>query len=231
MSVDRNKPIFGAGPHFAAVPCENSKLPGSILQITYNEGPLKDHRSAIEVVDIIRASKEVSDVVVSSPEPPERKLRIWNSSYYISEFVPPGTWIASQNMMAENQSGARINVLVGQGFTNEELPSKVSTALHDLVVGLICFDVVYFPLTELGKVHAFLGEHWFWAMCNSGAVEFVHLGRQGAVLFENSSRQDGGDFGMVGRSNLDGSMLNVHDSIRMQIRPVAGREAIADPQS
>jgi len=228
-SVDHNKPIFGAGPHFAAVPIPNPKLPESILQITYTEVPQKDHRSAISIVDIIRTCKQSPEVVVSTPTLSPEKVSQASSAYYISDFVPPGTWTSSQNMMAAGGGGTEINILVGQGFTNNELPSQVSTALHDLAVGLICFDVVYFSLSELGKLCGFLGDHWFWAMAEAGAVQFVHLSRQGTLIYENSNRQDGGDFGMIGRSNPDGSMLNIRDSIRAQVRPAMGRESIADP--
>lgn len=229
VSVDRKKPIFGAGPHFAVVPSQNPKLPESILQLTYSGVPHKDHRSAIDVIDIIRSSQQISEVSVSAPTSAGGNVSPPKSSFYISDFTLPGTWTSSQNLMAKNDSGLTINFVVGQGFTNNELPSQVSTALHDLAVGLICFDVVYFPLSELFKVCSFLGDAWFWAMIDAGAIEFVHLCRESALIYENGDRQDGGDLGMVGKSNPGGAVQNSHESIRAQLHPIPGRESIVEP--
>jgi hypothetical protein len=121
-------------------------------------------------------------------------------------------------------AGQEIDVTIGSGFVYSEIPSGVSTAMHDLTVGLICFDVVYLPFSDLTKVHDLLTSQRFWILVNAGLIRFVHAPREPAVIFPDKSMVDGGDLGMMGRLGRDGQPLTIGDDIRRLIIPAKGKE-------
>ena len=57
------------------------------------------------------------------------------------------------------------------------------SALHDLVVGLVCFDVIYLSISHLGKLHNLLGSSWFWRFVEVEAIRLVVPPPDPAVLF------------------------------------------------
>ncbi len=215
--ANSGKPIFGTGPHFAVLPARNDSLPSSISQILYLPDDNGDHRSSLVVLDIIRAAQtdEAARMkaahTLNQPEKPSGL----QSAYYIADFVPPGTWNSHQSIEARNPGHEDLNVIVGQGFSQPELPSSVSTAMHDLTVGLICFDLVYLPLAELGKAHGLLGNDRFWRLVASDALRFVHAPSIPAVIFEHKSRWDDGGIGAIHVNKTDGSgPIDVEDQIK-----------------
>jgi hypothetical protein len=96
--------------------------------------------------------------------------------------------------------------------------------MHDLVVGLICFDLVYVPFSDLTRVHDLLSSHWFWVLVNAGLLRFVQVPRQPAVIFSDNSVVDGGDIGMMGILGKDGHPLTIDAEIRRLLNPVKGKE-------
>jgi hypothetical protein len=221
-SAADSRRLFGAGPHFAVTSSGGPEPPGEVRTIKYLQRPGQDHRGALQVLDIINRYQTiaVSEAnTVQTQGQPDPLL----SAYFIAHFVPPGIWQSSQQVQAAS-SGKQIDVTLGVGFINSEIPSPASTAMHDLVVGLICFDLVYVPFSDLTRVHDLLSSHWFWVLVNAGLLRFVQVPRQPAVIFSDNSVVDGGDIGMMGILGKDGHPLTIDAEIRRLLNPVKGKE-------
>lgn len=164
--------LFGNGPHFlvtkSPAPPENG-----LYRISYNIIQHSDHRAALSVLDFVEQSR-----AAHIPEPalaPQHSDEIRKESgFYISDFRPAGTHISGQvlELTGGDDSATKIKALVGLGFVQGELPSSETVALHDLVVGLICFDRVFLPLSSIGSLHLAI-PGVFWQLIDSGAIKFI----------------------------------------------------------
>lgn len=220
--------LFGDGPHFAVTSGELTGLPESVKKIRYMVEPFSDHRSAITVLDIIRVVRDGAYSWISERTaaiPASRKIA---SAYFVSDITPPGTWANHQSLTLLSKAGLTRNAIVGQGFTDSEFPQKTSPVLHDLTVGLICFDHIYVPLSCAAKLHEFLSPDMFWTLVVSGVFRFIHFRAEPTVMFRSESEVSGGDIGTWALTGDDGQPLTVDEQIRRQIRAVPGREAQAD---
>lgn len=230
----RDMSLFGAGPHFVV----SSGFTGTstLRQIGYSLRRFPDHRSSITVLDIIReveVRKTTTSVDITTPtqeaDGSARSLGT-KTAYFLSDFMPPGSWGNSVTAQFEPKAGLKAEMTVGLGFTRDEVPSTESTAPHDLVVGLICFDYVYLSLSALGKIHEFLGllgPQLFWRLVNDDVIRFVHLRHEPAVIcVENELIRD------VGLVSISQTSAGVTESagtfIRRQVSPAPGQEAIAE---
>src|SRR5271169_4630207 len=116
---------------------------------------------------------------------------------------------------------------LGLGFNIDEVPSPVSTAPYDLVVGLICFDFVYFPLSAIDKVHALLGSDFFWQLAQAEIIRFVHMQHEPAVMSIEDSVI--GDVGLVSITDpSSGKPQTPGYHIGRLLVPAPGRESIAE---
>jgi hypothetical protein len=222
--------LFGAGPHFVVSP--DFKGSSSLHKIGYLLKRFPDHRSAITVLDVIR-EVEVRKGTVAPPvtlEPKKAEARVSplgdKTAYFLSDFMPPGTWQNSVTAQLEN-AGVKLEMTVGLGFTTEEVPSTESTAPHDLAVGLICFDYVYFPLSALGRVHAFLGSEFFWRLVEADVIRFVHLLHEPVIMATEGALI--GDIGLVSISKTSaGVPESTGTYIRRQLTSAPGKEGAAE---
>lgn len=227
-SVDL-KEIFGDGPHFVVTSSVNNVLPESVHSIRYIPEPHTDHRSSIQVVEIVRSVKK--SVSTPSPIREGQNNQDFKSAYFISDFMPPGEWQSSQTINAINDSGREIQATVGTGFVDTELPYKVSTALHDLSVGLVCFECVYFPSSSLGKVHQLLGSDRFWNLIDAKAIRFIHCENEPAIIFPTTDSVTNGDVGMISLVGGEGlGPISVENMIRRHLKPIPGKESLAESQ-
>ncbi|MCW0233262.1 MAG: hypothetical protein OJJ21_06670 [Ferrovibrio sp.] len=214
------KPIFGDGPHFAILPIDNNEIPGSVEKIIYTPEPQKDHRSAIRVLE---ASKYLK-ISAHSPLNGVQSFAkvVPKSIHFITDVMPPGKW-SSSSRFEFAPVGDKIPSgygYVGHGVNDFEFPHLNSTAMHDLVVGLLCFDQVIMPLNAVGRVHTTLGSQVFWALIDLDILKFIHWETQDGVMFSNEDPSGLG--GIASISNVtDGSASNV---IKRQILPVPGKE-------
>ncbi len=222
--------LFGAGPHF--VVSADFKGTSSLRQIGYSLKRFPDHRSALTVLDIIR------EVQTTEAEPSTRiqfdaketgeevSVLGTKTAYFISDFVPPGTWRSSVTAKFEAH-GVKAEMTVGLGFTNDEIPFRESPAPHDLVVGLVCFDFVYFSLSALHKVHDLVGSEFFWQLVEADIIRFVHLQHEPAIIGE-----EGALIRNVGLISIFDTTTGQTESagryIRRQITPVSGKESVAE---
>jgi len=223
--------LFGAGPHFVVT--NDTVAISSLHRIQYETRLNPDHKAALSVLDLIRQARVSSGVSqVTAPEttgPTQRVVSLavppGRSAYYISDFIPPGLWQTSQDISAEGESGA-IEASVGLGFTNDEVVSPVSTALHDMVVGLICFDYVYLPFSALGAVHDSLGSELFWEFVRLDVLRFIHNHAKIGILFRKGEAI-GGIANIIGGTRTGPEPAPMPELIRAILTPAPGKDAEA----
>jgi hypothetical protein len=225
--------LFGPGPHFMVT---NDAPPVSSLHpIRYQIKLHPDHRAALSVLDHIRQSAAPNEVATPAAPQLAPSVSADNSAgavppgktaYYISDLIPPGTWRTSQEITAVGGAG-EIEVSFGLGFTNDEIPFRESTALHDFVVGLTCFDYVYLPFFALGPLHTLLGSEFFWEFVQAGVLVFIHSEAQIGVLFRKGETI--GDVGnVIGGSKEGPQPTPLAQLIRNTLSPAPGKEAQAE---
>ena len=224
--------LFGTGPHFVV---SNSEIePESIRRIGYHISLHPDHRAALTVLDYIAQLRGGADMPASSfteqvlaPPPQPCAVVSDKTAYYISDFTPPGTWQTSQTFTFGDGMEEKGEGSIGLGFTNEEQPFRESTAMHDLCVGLTCFDHVYFAISALGAVHHLVGSELFWELVRSDVVRFIHLVHVPVVIFPpNEIIGDVGVVSITGDPNLHFPTLG--EIIHRYVTANPGKEAEAE---
>jgi SIR2-like domain/SEC-C motif len=219
------RPLFGDGPHFLVQSSASPALPESIKVIHYLPEPYGDHRSAITVLDIVRVTRETRKNWFAPIKTHEHGKPMFGSSYFLTDVVPPGTWTSSQSLILGREGDtAKPNALVGQGFDASELPQSISTAMHDVMVGLLSFDNIYVPLSCVGRLHQLLGPTTFWDLVRSGPFHFIYFEMEPMVLFRAVDAVDGGDIGICKTADPDGTPITAEKQIRRQIRAAPGQE-------
>ncbi len=230
--------LFGPGPHFLV---SNDPTPvKSLHRIGYQIKLRPDHSASLSALDsviqAVRLKEEAAAVVVSQAdenEPDDVLLDaapVGKTAYYIADLMPPGTWSTSAEITAEGAAGTnrKIEASFGLGFTNDEIPFAVSTAMHDIVVALICFDYIYLPLFAVGPLLGLVGEGILRELLGSSTLRLIHSETRLGVLFE--SGEPIGSLGNVMLNAKDGSLLPepMSDTVRKLIKPVKGKENEAE---
>lgn len=228
--------LFGPGPHFVVT---NQKDTPSVQvhAIRYSIALHPDHRAAMSVLDLLHESVQLKNVRLEPQVEVSSELRMSDmkqtekgrTGYFISDFKPAGTWTTSQSGQGQRPDGQKIEFTVGLGFTNDEVPFRTSNALHDLLVGLICFDTVYLPVLAIGAVHEALGSDLFWELVKSESVRFVHALHEPAVIFGEAVPEPFGSIVSLGLRGSDGvGPITAVERIRRNIKPAPGKEAEAE---
>jgi SIR2-like domain len=226
--------LFGPGPHFAVT--NNVVSVGSLQRIGYSLKVRPDHSAALSVLYFVIPSlqpKESIRTAATEPQTVEPEnlpvagaVPSGRTAYFISDLMPPGTWQTSQEITATGAAG-EIEGAFGLGFTNDEVPLPFSTALHDIIVGLICFDYVYLPFDVLGSAHNLLGSALFWELVQSDVLHFVHSEAKPGVLFDK-----GAPLGYIG--DVTGGTTQGPEPpalsvlIRKALAPAQGKETVAE---
>ena len=223
---ERDMSLFGAGPHF--VVSTAFKETPSVRRISYSLKRFPDHRAAMTVLDVVHQIEARKVELAARSETPavtagEGKLSLGEkSAYFISDFMPPGMWSTANTFEFQRPDGTKGEAAVGLGFTNDEIPFRESTAAHDLIVGLICFDVVYFPLSAAWKVFLLLGDS-LWSLVQSGAIRLIHLQHDPGVLFSEKGALIG-DIGLLTLNAKTGAPETPGAILRRAVKPTAGKE-------
>jgi SIR2-like domain len=219
--------LFGAGPHFIVTSNEGPILE-NLHAIRYRVDRHADHSAAMTVLDVIhqihenpqRATTSGTNAKVAGSQPNAE------TAYYISDFIPPGTWSTSQTITAVGQQGGNeVRAILGLGFTNDEVPYRVSTAFHDFVVALTCFDRVYLPLNSLAKLPRSLGDILITRLLQNTILKFLHFPEELCVFFKKDEL-----FGSLDNLALRAgeTCIEVGDLIRRYLIPIPGQEKAAE---
>ena len=230
LKNESTKKLFGDGPHFAVLPDNNITIPISTKIIEYIAEPHRDHRSSIQVIEEIKNSKNSNSITIpdfcNKLEIPKIK-----SAHLLSHVFPPGTWSSSETVQFtrdESKNETPGLFIVGNGFDNSEFPVIPSTAMHDLIVGLLCFDVVFCPLSALNRVHGLIGSKHFWELIKNGCLEFIEWKSQEGIIFPTPNSIAGGDLGSIKVFDKDKKEKTIQDTIRRHIIAAPGKETTAN---
>lgn len=224
--------LFGPGPHFVLT---NDQVPvSSLRRIKYSLKTHPDHSAALTALDYIKQAKLPAAAAVADTAEGGAAERANvdapgivpadKTAYYISDLTPPGTWSTSTEITALRAAGGEIEAAFGLGFTNDEMPVGVSSAMHDLVVGLVCFDYVYLPLLAVARMHDLVGSPMFWELVQSDVMCFIHSETQLGIVAPRGAVM--GNVGNVTTQATErrGAPQTGADLIRKFIHPAPGRE-------
>jgi len=205
--------IFGDGPHYAITPSTKSTLPASIRQIRYIPDPHKDHRTPIQVLSEIkelRANDSVSSLDINKTLSPR-------SAHLISDIYPPGTWKTSQTALASGPD-RKIEIHKGHGLITSEMPFNQSTAMHDLTVGLLCFDIVYAPLPTYMRINQLLSTELFLVLVSSGCIKFVDWAEQLVMVYPERDALTGGQ--LKSMSVVEDRLQRIRQAVEQELAPL-----------
>jgi hypothetical protein len=196
---ERLRRALAEGPHFLVTPHEGVPAPKSVKRIRYTTEPSSDHRAALQVVEEIATAYMIVPAQAAPRTPPVSSAK--RTRHLLFDLLPPGIWQTSQTAKADREDGSQIEMTVGVGLTTDEI-GRVPTAMHDLLVGLVCFDEVYAPLSAMHRLLRLVGPKVFWALLEEEAVRFVWWDAQVGVIF-SEGRVAGGDVGTFAILNPD----------------------------
>lgn len=220
--------MFGDGPHFAVLPSEPAALPSSVRVVRYTPEPHKDHRSSISVVEELRFLRTQQLDPLPSPDNDAEAPRQNRSAHLLFHIHPPGTWSTSSTLELKNQAGVETQCIIGTGFSDSELPDNRSTAMHDLIVGLLCFDQVVAPVQAVGRLHDMIGSDRFWALIREDILTLVNWTHQEGIIFPSADSLASGDLGSLTVHSSDFTKKSVGQVIRSQLGPTPGKEEAAE---
>jgi hypothetical protein len=227
---NQDRPLFGAGPHFVVTSNDAPGLPANVRRVRYI-AEVADHRDALLSLEVVaQAYRRQADTFAESRA--TESIRPRESIYFLADLMAPGTWTTSQTMSIASQDGDARQMIVGPGYVDGEVQVHNYSALHDIVVGLVCFDVVCISVWNVGMIHQLLGPPIFWELVVSGAIRVVCPPTDPAVMFPDESSVVG-DIGFIARGSRRSTLgqfspLTVGESIRRQLSPNHGREEDAE---
>jgi hypothetical protein len=232
LESDAQKPLFGTGPHFLVTANDSPHIPPVVRRIRY-DAEFADHRDALQVLEAaIHARVAARDKAALPHSAPTELTKTPKSIYYIADLLPFGAIQTSQTMTLKSSSGDGVQMIVGDGYIQGEVSIENYSALHDLMVGLICFDTVCFAVDRLSTVHNLLGADAFWELLRLQAIRVVNVPEQSSVIFENEYSVIGslGNFALgSAASDLEAfSKIGIDELIRKHLVPVPGKEKEAE---
>src|SRR5258708_1004598 len=230
--------LFGTGPHFIVTANTSRAIP-HIHRILYRTDRYGDHRGAVRVFDVMQQSicVETATRSLNAVRKADTKTidasRNQKTAYYISDFKPPGTWNTAESATYTGSDGTVGKFTSGLGFSNDELPTSESTAMHDFTVGLICFDRIYLQLVSLPSLFSIVKEDLFREIIEADVLRFIHTVQIPAVIHQPDET-----FGVLSLLLLGGSSarsadlqpgetipeISVREMLDRQISPAKGKE-------
>jgi hypothetical protein len=215
--------LFGESKHFIITPNQNITLPDNVHIIKYDASVYTDHRTPIRVIEEITINqKNRIDTDIYSTSFIEKR-----SAHLISDIYPPGTWTSSHTVELTNEKGVSPSMVIGHGITDKELPITQSTAMHDLVVALLCFDIIYMPLSALSRIHDLLGANVFWAMVKSSSFKFIEWRSLTGIIFPEKNSISNGDLCNFTLYKKDKTEYSLNEIIKKHLKVNPGKESEA----
>ena len=225
-------PLLGTGPHFIVTPEGSSDIPVNVKRISYVVNP-PDHRSALLTLEAVADMLAQPRSTVSTPGLSAIGEQAEDSICFIGDLLPPGKSTTSQTLIAKSTSET-IEVLVGEGYVDGEVVLHDYSALHDLVVGLVCFDVICLSISHLGKLHNMLGGASFWTFAEAGAIRLVNPPPEPALVFPERGALLGDiknlAVGSKSSSREAFKEMTVSERIRRHLKARQGEEEAAERQ-
>lgn len=223
-------PLFGTGSHFVVLPEGSSRAPANVQHIRYRVDPA-DHRSALLTLEVVANLQPRQRPTAPAAERTEIWQRNRDSVYFIGELLPWGKHTTSQIVTATSDTGTR-EIIVGEGYIDSEVTLDNYSALHDVIVGLICFDVTCLSIDHLGRLHNLLGSFWFWRCVEAEAIRLIAPPDEPVVVFP----EPGALIGRIRAVTLGGESSTpesfkertVSEKIRLQLTAIPGKEDTAE---
>ncbi len=221
------RPLFGTGEHFVITAEDRLGPPSTVRSIQYVP-EVADHRDSLQVLEALVDSRARTSTRVEEPDHGEENTE--ESIYFIADIMPPGTWNTSQNVMIKAPSETTAHeMLVGEGYVVGEVELHDYSALHDVVVGLICFDKVCLSLENLDRIHSLLGSEAFWLFIRNGCLRIVTPPADPVVVFLDQQAAVGSLVAInVGSGARNDPIMSTAERIRRQIHPAPGKEKEAE---
>lgn len=234
LESDTSRPLFGAGPHFLITNNEAFHVPKSVKQIRYLS-EFADHRDALLALEVL-ATAWSSTRTAAVPDMRNSDLRSNRpkSVYYLADLLPPvGQIQTSQTaFIGDREGNKKGQMIVGDGYAQSEIRITNYSALHDLIVELLCFDNVYFSANRISVVHDLLGSEMFWELVRLEALKVVNVVEDTCVLFSDEHSAVGylSDITLGDRDNVDDptSPITFESVIRRHLTPTSGQEKAAE---
>lgn len=220
--------LFGDGPHFAVLPNASDSLPSSVRIVRYLPEPHRDHRTSISVIEEYSYVRNQQNDRTLVPDLSSTASRTIRSAHMLFDILPPGTWNTSNTLGLTDEKGSIKEAVIGTGFSSDELPDNRSTAMHDVIVGLLCFDEVVAPIQALGRLHNLVGADRFWRLVRENILSFVNWSQQEGIIFPSADSVGSGDLGSMSLFNPDRTKKTIAQIIRGQLKPSPGMEEEAN---
>ena len=222
------RPLFGTGPHFMITSEDHIELPPEIRKIRYAP-EVADHRDSLQILEGLVAQTASSSIRQEPFRP--REDSVMGSVYFIADIMPPGIWTTSQNVMIQAPSEATAHeMIVGDGYVVGEVALDDYSALHDVIVGLICFDTVCLSIEHLDRIHSLLGSEAFWLYVRGKCLRVVVPPAEPVVVFLEPQSAAGSlvavHVGSAERKNEP--VMSIAERIRRQVHPAPGKEKEAE---
>ena len=223
-------PLFGIGPHFIVTPDGSSRVPAQVRRISYRVDPA-DHRSALLTLEAVADLQTSQGATATAAADAGIGHPNRDSIYFLGELLPWGKHTTSQTITATSSSGTR-EIIVGEGYVDGELVLDNYSAVHDVVVGLICFDVTCLSIDHLGKLHELLGSFWFWRFAEVEAIRLIVPPDEPVVVFPEPGALIG-EVKTIKRGTQSSTTESfkrrtVAERIRQHLTAATGKEEIAE---
>ena len=192
---DKLRGIFGVTSHYAVVSNSMPALPPFVTPITYIPEPHRDHRSAIQVLEEIGLAK--ASPALTYVRTDLRTTPI-SSSHFVPDILPDGTYETGTQYNCADGS----TLVQGFGLTDEELPPNRKSSMHDLIVGLLCFDTVYTHLPSVGNLAKVISESSFETLLRHDCLRFIDWPYQQLIHFPKGQPEIGGSLLTLGMSDV-----------------------------
>lgn len=210
------KGVFGLTPHYAVVPNSIEALPPFITPIKYRPEPHRDHRSAIQVLEELGLAKDSPTLPYVSTDLRTTPII---SSHFVPDILPSGTYETGTQYTCSDGS----TLVHGFGLTDEELPPNRKSSMHDLIVGLLCFDTVYTHLPSVGNLAKVISEASFETLLRQDCLRFIDWPYQQLMHFPKGHPEIGGSLFTLGMSDVS-LEKQLETAIRKMFTPRAGLE-------
>jgi hypothetical protein len=152
----------------------------------------------------------------------------FRSCHFLFDPLPPGRWTTSQTLTVKAEDNLEKQVVLGTGFTDMEFPNNRSSAMHDLIVGLLCFDEIVAPVQAVGRLHSMLSSDLFWALIRDSILKFINWSHHEGVQFSAVDSIASGSLESFTFTDADYVKERVGELIREQLVASPGKEEAAE---